>query len=226
MSTTRPTEASDATALFSMWQGVRPATLPRRTALVDRIPGTRWPSFGGPTMAITLPDPSLVLLIGTSGSGKSTFAQAHFRPSQVLSSDHYRGVVADDPNDQSATGDAFDILHFIADRRLKAGRLTVIDATNLLRIDRAPLLAIARAHDAPAVAILLDVPESVCQARNRVRSDRSLPENVIHTQRLALDQAIGDLDREGYAWVWLLAADAPDAVALAPRVTRTARQPD
>jgi len=80
---------------------------------------------------LSIPELSLVVLIGVTGSGKSTFARAHFKPTEVISSDFCRGLVADDENDQSATPDAFEVLQFIAGKRLASGRLTVIDATNV-----------------------------------------------------------------------------------------------
>src|SRR5215213_9914193 len=110
-------------------------------------------------MNITIPALSLVVLIGASGSGKSSFARAHFRPTEVLSSDFYRGLVADDENDQTATGDAFDVLHYIATKRLAVGRLTVIDATNVQPEARKPLLALAREFHVLPVAIVFDLPE-------------------------------------------------------------------
>ena len=79
---------------------------------------------------ITVPAMGLVVLIGISGSGKSTFARTHFKPTEVVSSDFCRGLVADDENDQSATPDAFDVLHYIVSTRLRRGLLTVVDATN------------------------------------------------------------------------------------------------
>ncbi|OKK04704.1 hypothetical protein AMK26_15460 [Streptomyces sp. CB03234] len=86
------------------------------------------------TRARRLPvtDLSLVVLIGATGSGKSTFARKHFKPTEVISSDFCRGLVADDENDQGASGDAFDVLHYIVGKRLAAGRLTVVDATSLM----------------------------------------------------------------------------------------------
>ena len=97
-------------------------------------------------MKVSIPELSLVVLIGTSGSGKSTFARRHFKPTEVLSSDYFRGLVSDDENDQSATGDAFDTLHYVAGKRLAAGRLTVIDATNVQQDARKPLVALARKY--------------------------------------------------------------------------------
>ena len=38
-------------------------------------------------MRLTIPDYCLVVLIGASGSGKSTFAARHFLPTEVVSSD-------------------------------------------------------------------------------------------------------------------------------------------
>src|SRR6187551_153497 len=110
-------------------------------------------------MKITIPKFSLVVLIGASGSGKSSFARQHFLPTEVLSSDFCRGLVSDDENDQAATGDAFEVLHFIAGKRLAAGRLTVVDATNVQPEARRPLVALAREHHVLPVAIVLDLPE-------------------------------------------------------------------
>ncbi|HTN92215.1 MAG TPA: AAA family ATPase, partial [Sorangium sp.] len=95
---------------------------------------------------LVVPDLSLVVLVGASGSGKSTFARAHFKPTEILSSDHYRGVVSDDENDQAASADAFEVLRFIAGKRLAAGRLAVVDATNVQADARRPLVALAREH--------------------------------------------------------------------------------
>src|SRR6186997_3191285 len=113
------------------------------------------------TSTIEIPELSLVVLIGASGSGKSSFAAKHFLPTEVLSSDHARGMVADDENDQAATKEAFEIVHFVAAKRLGLGRLTVIDATNVQPDSRKPLLALAREHHVLPVAIVLDVPEQV-----------------------------------------------------------------
>src|SRR3954471_5989980 len=82
--------------------------------------------WAGHAMRLDIPELSLVALIGASGSGKSPFARAHFRPTEVLSSDAFRAMVADDENDQAATADAFDSLYYVAGKRLRAGRLTVV----------------------------------------------------------------------------------------------------
>src|SRR5580698_3287888 len=123
-------------------------------------------------MEIKIPELALVVLVGASGSGKSTFARTHFKPTEVVSSDFCRGLVADDENDQSATPDAFDVLHYIVGTRLRRGLLTVVDATNVQHDARASLLKLAREHDVLADAIVLDVPESVATERNKERSDR------------------------------------------------------
>src|SRR5215203_7181216 len=110
-------------------------------------------------MTISIPNLSLVVLIGPSGSGKSTFARRHFRPTEVLTSDHCRALVSDDENDQSATADAFAVLHFVAGRRLARGRLVVVDATSVQPEARRPLVQVAREHHCIPVAVVLDLPE-------------------------------------------------------------------
>jgi protein phosphatase len=157
---------------------------------------------------LKIPDLCLVTLIGISGSGKSTFAARHFTPTEVISSDFCRALVSDDENDQSATRDAFDVLHFIAGKRLAAGRLTVIDATSVQPEARGPLVALAREHHALAVAIVLDVPEKVCAARNAARPDRSFGAHVLRQQHSQLRRSLGALRREGFHRVYVLSSEA------------------
>ncbi|MBL1100523.1 polynucleotide kinase-phosphatase [Streptomyces coffeae] len=155
--------------------------------------------------SLAVPDLSLVVLVGTTGSGKSTFARRHFLPTQVVSSDVCRGLVADDENDQSATPDAFDLLHYIAGKRLAAGRLTVVDATNVQSEARRSLIRLAREHDVLPVAIVLDVPEGECARRNAVRPDRAgMPAHVIPRQRRELRRSLKSLEREGFRKVHIL----------------------
>src|SRR5947207_4476273 len=133
-------------------------------------------------MKISIPNLSLVVLIGPSGSGKSTFARKHFLPTEVLSSDACRGLVSDDENSQAATNDAFDVLHYIAAKRLALGRLTVIDATNVQPESRKPLVELARQYHCLPVAIVLNVPEKVCRERNAGRADRNFGPHVVRPQ--------------------------------------------
>lgn len=155
-------------------------------------------------MRIDIPDPSLVVLIGASGSGKSTFARAHFAATEVISSDFCRGLVADDENDQTATADAFAVLQFVAGRRLAQPRFTVIDATNVQREARRPLIELAKQHDLFPVAIVLDAPEDVCHERNKSRPDRSFGPHVVRQQRSQLRRSLKGLQREGFRRVWVL----------------------
>ena len=157
---------------------------------------------------IKIPDLSLVVLVGVTGSGKSTFAARHFLPTEVISSDFCRGLVSDDENDQSATGDAFEVLHFIAGKRLAAGRLTVADATSVQPAARQPLIELARRHHVLAVAIVLDVPESTCAARNAARPDRAFGDHVIRQQRAQLRRGLRGLRREGFHRVYVLDGEA------------------
>lgn len=169
------------------------------------------------TSALGVPDLSLVVLVGTTGSGKSTFAARHFLPTQVISSDFCRGLVADDENDQTVTPDAFDVLHYIAGKRLAAGRLTVVDATNVQSDSRRQLVRLAREYDVLPVAIVLDIPERVCEERNARRPDRAgLPRHVLPRQRRELRRSLNALQREGFRKVHVLRgpeeADAAEIV--------------
>ena len=155
-------------------------------------------------MKITLPRLSLVVLIGASGSGKSTFAARHFRATEVLSSDACRALVSDDENDQAATKDAFDVLHFIAGKRLAGGKLVVVDATSVQREARRPLVELARAHHVLPVAILFDVPEKLCLERNAGRPDRDFGPRVVRRQRSELKRSLKGLSREGFRRVFVL----------------------
>ncbi|MFE9993046.1 polynucleotide kinase-phosphatase [Streptomyces sp. NPDC005381] len=160
-------------------------------------------TYQGRVLPVT--DLSLVVLIGASGSGKSTFARRHFKPTEIISSDFCRGLVADDENDQSASGDAFDVLHYIAGKRLAAGRRTVVDATSVQQDSRRQLVELARKHDVLPIAIVLDVPEEVCAERNAARTDRAgMPRRVIQRHIRELRRSLRQLEREGFRKVHVL----------------------
>ncbi|MEU1312700.1 polynucleotide kinase-phosphatase [Streptomyces cinnamoneus] len=154
---------------------------------------------------VAVPDLSLVVLVGATGSGKSTFAARHFKPTETISSDFCRGLVSDDENDQSASKDAFDVLHYIVGKRLAAGRLTVVDATNVQPETRKQLVRLAREHDVLPVAIVLDIPEDVCAARNAARPDRAgVARRVIQRHQRELRRSLKHLEREGFRKVHVL----------------------
>jgi protein phosphatase len=158
-----------------------------------------------------MPELSLVVLIGPSGCGKSSFAQAHFQPTEVISSDYCRGLVSDNENDQAATGDAFDLLHYIARKRLAAGRLTVVDATNVQMESRKPLVALAREFHVLPVAIVLNLPEKLCHERNQNRPNRQFGPHVVRNQSQQLRRSIRGLEREGFRHVFTMTS--PEEVA-------------
>ncbi len=154
-----------------------------------------------------IPQLSLVVLVGVSGSGKSTFAARHFAPTEVLSSDFCRGLLADDENDQTVTAEAFALLRHIAALRLRAGRLTVVDATNVQPQDRRQFVELAREHDVLPVAIVLDVPERTAVVRNAERADRTFGAEVIRRQHDRLRRGLRGLRREGFRTVHVLHGD-------------------
>lgn len=167
------------------------------------------------SMKIDIPELALVLLVGPSGSGKSSFGRKHFLPTQVISSDFCRGLVADNENEQSATGDAFDILDAIARKRLARGKLTVIDATNVQPEARKTLIELAREYHVFAVAIVFDLPERLCQDRNLSRPDRQFGKHVVRNQLQQLRKSIRGLEREGIRYVFRLSSvEEVDAVTI------------
>jgi len=163
---------------------------------------------------ITIPELSFVALVGPSGSGKSTFARKHFLPTEVLSSDYARGLVSDDENNLDATTDAFAVLHFIAARRLARGKLTVVDATNVQAEARKPIVALAREYHVLPVAIVLDVPEKVCQERSKGRPDRTFGPHVIRQQRSQMERSLRSLQKEGFRHVFVLKPDDVESVEI------------
>jgi polynucleotide kinase-phosphatase len=160
------------------------------------------------TTQITVPAMGLVVLVGVSGSGKSTLARDHFKPTEVISSDFCRGLVADDENDQSATPDAFDVLHYIVGTRLRRGLLTVVDATNVQQAARASLVKLAKSHDVLVDAIVVDVPESIAHARNADRPDRDFSPHVVSRQHRDLRRSVSRMKKEGFRRVHVLRGEA------------------
>ena len=176
-------------------------------------------------MNLEIPELSLVALVGPSGSGKSTFAARHFKPTEVVSSDACRAMVSDDANDQTATTDAFALLNYIASTRLRAGRLTVVDATSVQAQARKSLVELAREHDCLPVAIVLNMPESVCLARNRDRDDRNFGDHVVRRQVQQLRRSLRGLRREGFRYVYVLnSAEDADAASIQRVPSWTNRQ--
>ena len=155
-------------------------------------------------MNLIIPDLSLVVLVGVSGAGKSTFARRHFKPTEILSSDYCRGLVSDDENSQAATRDAFDVLHFIARKRLAAGKLVVVDATNVQPDARKPLVQLAREFHCLPVAIVLDLPERIAEDRNKARPDRDFGAHVVRQQAQQLKRSLRGLQREGFRTIHVL----------------------
>lgn len=153
---------------------------------------------------ITLPEFSLVLLVGVSGSGKTTFSRKHFLSTEVLSSDRFRAMISDDENCMDASGDAFDLLYMVARKRLSRKLLTVIDATNIQDYGRRILLDIAAEYNAPPLAVILNIPKDVCIERSMKRTDRPIPLEVIFQQLEEFNDTMKLIHTEGFDSVYIL----------------------
>ncbi len=154
-------------------------------------------------------------LVGGTSSGKSSFAARHFKPTEVMSSDFFRGLVADDENAQGASSDAFDALFYVARKRLAARRLTVIDATNVQAAARRQVIELAREQNCHPVAIVFNINERICKERNALRPDRQLPDRVVQRHASELRRSLKGLKREGFRYVYVLnSPEEVDAVEL------------
>ncbi len=158
-------------------------------------------------MEIKVPELSLVLLIGTSGSGKSSFAKKQFLPYETVSSDTCRGMVTNDENKLDANEDTFELLEFLVAKRLKRGLLTVIDATNVQPQSRQKLVRLAREYHVLPVAIVLNIPQRVCEDRNANRTDRNMGKHVIRNQALSLKKSLRFLKKEGFRKIYVLKSE-------------------
>lgn len=166
------------------------------------------------------------MLCGPAGCGKSTFAAKHFLPTQVVSSDNCRALICDDPTHQGVSGHAFDLMHFIIEKRLYLGRLTVADATNLRREDRKAMTRMARWYRFNRAAIVFDVPLELCLARNKSR-DRVVPEEALRAQYDLLVRTLRTIDKEGYNYVYVLdeSAQSDAKVEVGPSINRRPARP-
>lgn len=160
---------------------------------------------------IKIPELSVVALVGASSSGKSTLAKQLFKPTEVLSSDFCRGLVSDDENSQAASKDAFELLYYIAGKRLARGNVVVVDATNLQKDARQPILALARQYHCLPVAIAINAQEKVCQERNEARPDRDIPPKIIRHHCQQLKRSLRALKKEGFRYVYTLGPDDLEA---------------
>ena len=178
-----------------------------------------------PTMP--LPDPALVVLVGVAGSGKSTWALAHYRRAELVSSDELRGIVGSGPADLDASDDAFDLLERIVAARLSRGLTTVVDTLGLDPVRRLAWRDAARAVGMAAVVVLVDTPGEECRRRNALR-DRPVPAVVLADQVRRVTAARDVVAGEGWDALEVvsgLAAPPHGASAGARREPETAGAP-
>ena len=158
-----------------------------------------------------LPDPALVVLAGAAGSGKSTWAAARYRPTEIVSSDALRAVVGTGPADLDASTDAFDLLGRIVAARLQRRLTTVIDTLGLDADLRRSFLTSARTVGQPAVLVIMDTAPRLCRRRNAER-DRPVPAGALTDQLRRVRTLASDVDGEGWDLVISVRQDDDDPI--------------
>ena len=146
---------------------------------------------------------TLVVLCGVAGSGKSTFAKKFFKRTQIVSSDHCRAMISDNPANQAVSKHAFDLFYFIIEKRLLVGRLTVADATSLSKETRRQLIEIAKKYGFKVVIIVFDIPLEICIERDKKRP-RKVGEQVIRNQYVNFIEAKKSIPTEGCDEIFIL----------------------
>jgi protein phosphatase len=196
---------SVAVVLNSHWQWrsfITDYARPTQQLAAGRCSTDDWPRTT-PLTQIALPRNTLLVLVGPAGCGKSTFAARHFLPTQVVSSDECRALISDDPTNQQVSGDAFDLMKFIIEKRLMLGKLTVADATHLSKESRRPMIHLAARFGFNSAALVFDVPLEVCLVRNAGRQ-RVVPEQALARQHVELQITLQAVRREGFSHVFVL----------------------
>jgi alkanesulfonate monooxygenase SsuD/methylene tetrahydromethanopterin reductase-like flavin-dependent oxidoreductase (luciferase family)/predicted kinase len=147
--------------------------------------------------SLAIPDPALVVLIGASGSGKSSWAAERYLPREVVSSDQLRAVVGSGEHDLDASADAFALLDQIIAARARRRLTTVVDTLGLESGRRLAYLELARRSGLPAVAVFFDTDPALCRQRNRSR-ERPVPAAVIDAQLHRLPDVAAQLAAESW----------------------------
>ncbi len=148
-------------------------------------------------MELKLPSPALVVLIGPSASGKSTWASEHFERNEIVSSDALRATVGAGEDDQVVGTLAFDLLDRLLTERLRRGMTTVVDALGFDADLRRGWIATAATHDIPAHAVVSETPRDLCEERNAERL-RPIPATVLRKQLSRFKTVQSELHHDGF----------------------------
>lgn len=159
-------------------------------------------------MELKLPAPCLLVLVGPSASGKTTWANAHFAPAEIVSSDALRATVGAGEDDQAASPAAFDLLERIVTERLRRKLTTVIDTLGYERDARIRWIEKAHESGLAAFAIVFETSPALCERRNSDRQ-RPIPKSVLRRQLSRLHSVRAELEEDGFDG---LIAEQPVAV--------------
>ncbi len=168
---------------------------------------------------LELPSPSLIVLVGPPGSGKSTWA-AQLEAS-VVSSDALRALTGEGEHDLRASVDAFAVLDDVVERRMKRRLTTVIDSLGTDPQRRTTWRALAERHGVPCVAVIFDVPAAQVRKQNRSRPER-VPDEVLRKQLAEWPGVVDAVRSEPFHAVHVAESTTPAAVVPPSMMRRAA----
>jgi predicted kinase len=160
---------------------------------------------------IKVPRRSLLVLCGPAGSGKSTFAAQRFPATSIVSSDYCRAIICDDENNQQVNRDAFELFHFIIQKRLSLGRFTVADSTALQADARRKLRNLSRRFGYFGCLLIFNISPEICLERNKSRH-RLVEEKVIPYHTGLLQRTLLDAPLEGWEQIHILGEQDMDTI--------------
>lgn len=147
-------------------------------------------------MTITIPKPSLVILVGPSCSGKTTFSKKYFEDDEIISMD------LNNQGNKKAKENSIDILYNQISKKLEIGKIVVLDSSNLIESTRKVLLRFANEFHILPIAIVFNISEKECLKRNE--SKGIVSDCLIKAQMTYLNKTLKTIEKEGFSKVYIL----------------------
>jgi protein phosphatase len=143
--------------------------------------------------------PVLAVLVGISGSGKSTYATGlktsltveNKLPTELVQTDAIRLELTGNAEDQTQNNRVFSTARTRVANHLSQDKNCIIDATSLNRKDRKEWVQIGKAKGAEVRAYFVNISIATAKARNAKR-DRKVPDYIIDKQLSKLSPPVED----------------------------------